>query len=235
MLLVVHQHNSTHRQSFQPVDRLQNGALKPETAVRKFSKQQIKAVRIWTLSCLPGGPQWWFVAPSRCGSRATCRTAGLLCPEEAEKTPFSSARWSSSHGPTAGGKREGWEEEARKGRAFITELSVVVTQGRCKREERGEHYFLKLHVMFLCCLPFTFAVYSIYDQICCFSAGVHYLSVPMAFRKAPPHHVGHAEGFDSQQVKDHRVGQSELGLECGGLTLSQTKRMMSVKEKSVYN
>lgn len=72
--------------------------------------------------------------------------------------------------------------------------------------------------------------YSIYDQTC--SAGVGYLSVPVVFRKAPPHHVGHAEGFHSQQVEDHGVGESELGLEDGRFTLSHTKRMKSVKEKS---
>lgn len=42
----------------------------------------------------------------------------------------------------------------------------------------------------------------------------------MVFRKAPPHHVGHSEGFDSQQVEDHSVGESELGLEEGRFTLS---------------
>lgn len=52
------------------------------------------------------------------------------------------------------------------------------------------------------------------------SAGVGYLSVPVVFRKAPPHHVGHSEGFDSQQVEDHSVGESELGLEEGRFTLS---------------
>lgn len=30
------------------------------------------------------------------------------------------------------------------------------------------------------------------------------------------------EGFDSQQVEDHRVGQPELGLEGGGFTLGHT-------------
>lgn len=49
----------------------------------------------------------------------------------------------------------------------------------------------------------------------------------MALRKAAPHHVGHAQGFDPQQVEDHRVGQSELGLEDCRFTLSRTKRMMS--------
>lgn len=46
----------------------------------------------------------------------------------------------------------------------------------------------------------------------------------MVFRKTPPHHVGHTEGFDSQQVEDHSVGESELGLEGGRFTLSHTKR-----------
>ena len=43
----------------------------------------------------------------------------------------------------------------------------------------------------------------------------------MALRKAPPHHVGHAERFDSQQVEDHRVGESKLGLEDGRFALSE--------------
>lgn len=60
------------------------------------------------------------------------------------------------------------------------------------------------------------------------SVGVCYLSVSVTFREAPPHHVGHTEGFDSQQVEDHSVGQSELGLEDSGLTLSQTKRRTPV-------
>ena len=45
----------------------------------------------------------------------------------------------------------------------------------------------------------------------------------MAFREAPPHHVGHSESFDSQQIEDHSVGQSELGLEDGRLALRETK------------
>lgn len=49
----------------------------------------------------------------------------------------------------------------------------------------------------------------------------------MAFREAPPHHVSHAEGFDSQQVEDHGVSQPELGLEDGRLTLSRTHRKKS--------
>lgn len=49
----------------------------------------------------------------------------------------------------------------------------------------------------------------------------------MAFREAPPHHVGHTESFDSQQVEDHGVSQSELGLEKGGLTLRETHRKKS--------
>lgn len=51
-----------------------------------------------------------------------------------------------------------------------------------------------------------------------------YLSVSVVFRKAPPHHVGHAEGFDSQQVEDHRVGESELGLEEGRFALRAETR-----------
>lgn len=51
-----------------------------------------------------------------------------------------------------------------------------------------------------------------------------YLSVSVVFRKAPPHHVGHTEGFDSQQVEDHRVGESELGLEEGRFTLRAETR-----------
>lgn len=61
-----------------------------------------------------------------------------------------------------------------------------------------------------------------------------YLSVPVALRKAPPHHVGHAERFDSQQVEDHRVGESELGLEDGRFALSHTERMKS-KDKTRFN
>lgn len=36
------------------------------------------------------------------------------------------------------------------------------------------------------------------------------LSVPVAFREAPPHHVGDVEGLHPQQVEDHGVGESEL-------------------------
>lgn len=54
----------------------------------------------------------------------------------------------------------------------------------------------------------------------CDSAGVGYLSVPVVFRKAPPHHVGHSESLHSQQVEDHSVGESELGLEEGRFTLN---------------
>lgn len=65
------------------------------------------------------------------------------------------------------------------------------------------------------------------------SAGVGYLRVPVVFRKAPPHHVGHSEGLDSQQVEDHRVGESELGLEEGRFTLNHNdeadKRDVSAK------
>lgn len=59
-----------------------------------------------------------------------------------------------------------------------------------------------------------------------------YLSVSVVFRKAPPHHVGHTEGFDSQQVEDHRVGESELGLEEGRFTLrAETRGVMSCKKQ----
>lgn len=54
--------------------------------------------------------------------------------------------------------------------------------------------------------------------------GVHYLSVSVALREAPPHHVGHTEGFHPQQVEDHSVGQSELGLEDGRFTLEHTEK-----------
>lgn len=53
------------------------------------------------------------------------------------------------------------------------------------------------------------------------------LSVPVAFRKTPPHHVCHAKGFDSQQVEDHSVGESELGVEDGRFTLNQIRRRKS--------
>lgn len=49
----------------------------------------------------------------------------------------------------------------------------------------------------------------------------------MVLREAPPHHVGHTEGFYSQQVEDHSVGESELGLEDGRFPLSITKSMKS--------
>lgn len=58
------------------------------------------------------------------------------------------------------------------------------------------------------------------------SAGERYLSVPVVFRKASPHHVGHTEGFDSQQVEDHGVGESELGLKDGRFPLNHDERMM---------
>lgn len=58
------------------------------------------------------------------------------------------------------------------------------------------------------------------------SAAVLYLSVSVAFREAPSHHVSHTEGFNSQQVEDHSVGQSELGLEDGGFTLDNTEGMI---------
>lgn len=45
----------------------------------------------------------------------------------------------------------------------------------------------------------------------------------MTFREAPPHHVGHTKGFHSQQVEDHSVGQSELGLENGRFTLQHAE------------
>lgn len=57
---------------------------------------------------------------------------------------------------------------------------------------------------------------------------VHDLSVPVAFRKAPPHHVRHMEGFDSQQVEDHSVGEPELRMQDGWLTLNQIKRRESI-------
>lgn len=65
------------------------------------------------------------------------------------------------------------------------------------------------------------------------------LSVPVAFRKTPPHHVCHTEGFDSQQVEDHSVGESELGVEDGWFTLNQI-RSKSMREAlrgnvSMYN
>lgn len=55
-----------------------------------------------------------------------------------------------------------------------------------------------------------------------------YLSVSVAFREAPPHHVGHTEGFDPQQVEDHSVGQSELGMQGGGFTLDHTEEIMLI-------
>lgn len=56
------------------------------------------------------------------------------------------------------------------------------------------------------------------------------LSVPVALRKTPPHHVCHAEGFNSQQVEDHSVGESELRVEDGWFTLDQIKRRRSTIE-----
>lgn len=53
------------------------------------------------------------------------------------------------------------------------------------------------------------------------------LSVSVAFRKTPPHHICHMEGFDSQQVEDHSVGESELRVEDGWFTLNQIKRRKS--------
>lgn len=52
---------------------------------------------------------------------------------------------------------------------------------------------------------------------------LRYLSVSVALREAPPHHVGHSERFDPQQVQDHGVGQPELGLEDGRFALSHTE------------
>lgn len=49
----------------------------------------------------------------------------------------------------------------------------------------------------------------------------------MVFREAPPHHVGHTKRFDSQQVEDHGVGESELRLEQHGFTLNQMEQKMS--------
>lgn len=60
------------------------------------------------------------------------------------------------------------------------------------------------------------------------SAGVGYLSVPVVLREAPPHHVGHTEGLHTQQVEDHSVGESELGLEDGRFPLSITKSRTSL-------
>lgn len=54
------------------------------------------------------------------------------------------------------------------------------------------------------------------------------LSVPVAFRKTPPHHVRHAQGFDSQQVEDHSVGKPELRVEDGRFSLNQIKRRKSM-------
>lgn len=57
-----------------------------------------------------------------------------------------------------------------------------------------------------------------------------HLSVPVAFRKTPPHHVRHSEGFNSQQIEDHSVGESELRVEDGWFTLNRVKKRNSVRE-----
>lgn len=72
------------------------------------------SLRLIVSVCVPGGLRWWFVAPSLCGSKASGRTAGPLCPEEAEWTRSASAGRSSSLGPGAGGRRRGEEEQERK-------------------------------------------------------------------------------------------------------------------------
>lgn len=46
-----------------------------------------------------------------------------------------------------------------------------------------------------------------------------YLSVPVVLGEAPPHHVSHTQSLHPQQVEDHGVGESELGLQDGGFTL----------------
>lgn len=83
--------------------------------------------------------------------------------------------------------------------------------------------------------PCTHSAACIIKPVC--SAGARYLSVPVVLRKAPPHHVGHTKSFDSQQVQDHSVGESELGLEEGRFTLTKTKRTESMKESKTkfYN
>lgn len=54
-------------------------------------------------------------------------------------------------------------------------------------------------------------------------ASLAYLSVSVALWEAPPHHVCDSERLDTQQVQDHGVGQSELGLEDGWFPLSHTE------------
>lgn len=54
----------------------------------------------------------------------------------------------------------------------------------------------------------------------------------MVFREASSHHVGHSESFHPQQVEDHGVGQSELGLEDGRLTLEPERSQMNQSQLS---
>lgn len=95
MLFVVNHHNATHRQSFQPVDRIQNSALKPETAGDKqaaeYSVSLIFPVGVCVCVRVPGVLPLWFVALSLCGSKPSGHTAGPPCPEEAERTTSASA------------------------------------------------------------------------------------------------------------------------------------------------
>lgn len=46
-----------------------------------------------------------------------------------------------------------------------------------------------------------------------------YLSVPVALGEAASHHVRDAQGFHTQQVEDHCVGESELGVQDSRLPL----------------
>lgn len=54
----------------------------------------------------------------------------------------------------------------------------------------------------------------------------------MVLGKAPPHHVRHTQGFHPQQVEDHGVGESELGMQDGRFPL-RNKEMESNEEMQV--
>lgn len=45
----------------------------------------------------------------------------------------------------------------------------------------------------------------------------------MVLGKAPPHHVRDTQGFHPQQVEDHGVGESELGMQDGWFPLRNKK------------
>lgn len=51
-----------------------------------------------------------------------------------------------------------------------------------------------------------------------------HLCVPVALGEASAHHVGDSEGLHSQQVEDHGVSQSELGVQKRRLPLRKTPK-----------